>query len=133
MSSAVKAVRYLLAHNPALTAIVPAERIVAGVLGAGAALPALTISHISTNRRPTVKKGATDFCTSRVQVTVHAKTYPDQDVVQRLVRKALPPARGNVNGVDVDSIQDGGTGPDITDTDAGIYMGTDDVIVTFNE
>lgn len=133
MSSAVKAVRYLLAHNAVLKAIVPAERIVAGVLGPGAALPALTIAHISTNRRPTVKKGATDFCTSRVQVTVHAKTYPDQDALQRLVRKALPPTRGSVNGVDVDSIQDGGTGPDITDADAGIYMGTDDVIVTFNE
>lgn len=133
MSSPVKAVRYLLTHDPTLLAAVPADRIVAGVLGPGVSLPALTIAQISTNRRPTVKRGATDFCTSRVQVTVHAKAYPEQDALQRLVRKALPPTRGIVNGVDLDSIQDGGTGPDIVDTAANIYMGTDDFIVTFNE
>jgi hypothetical protein len=133
MSSAVKAVRYLLAHDPTLTAVVPSERIAAGRLGPKTTLPAVTIAHISTTRRAVVTKGITEFCTSRVQVTVHAKTYPDQDIVQRLVRKALPPTRGLVNGVDVDSIQPGGTGPDIIDSAADIYMGTDDFIVTFNE
>lgn len=133
MSSAVKAVRYLLAQNAALTAVVPADRIAAGRLGPKTALPAVTIAHISTSRRQVVKNGPTQFCTSRVQVTVHAKAYPDQDAVQRLVRRALPPTRGLVAGVDLDSIQDGGTGPDIIDAAADIYMGTDDFIVTFNE
>lgn len=134
MSSAVKAVRFLLANNPALAALISADRIVAGRLGPAAnLLPALTLMHVSTNRRPVVKQGATEFCTSRVQVTVHARTYPDQAAVQRLVRKALPPTRGLVNGVDVDDIQSGGDGPDIRDDAADIFMGTADFIVTFNE
>lgn len=133
MSSAVKAVRYLLTHDAALAAAVPVDRIVAGRLGPGTVLAAVTISHVSTTRRPVVNGGGTAFCTARVQVTTHAKTYPEQDAIQKLVRKALPPMRGSVNGVDLDSIQDGGTGPDIIDATADIYMGTDDFIVTFNE
>lgn len=133
MSSAVKALRYLLTQDPAVTAAVPADRIVAGRLDPGTALPALTIMHVSTVRRPVVTKGASDFCTSRVQITVHAKTYPEQAMVQQLARKALPPVRGLVNGVDVDSIQSGGDGPDIRDDAAGIFMTTADFIVTFNE
>lgn len=133
MSSAVKAVVYLLTRNAALTAVVPTDRIVSGLLGPGTKLPALSVSHISTNRRPVVQPGTIEFCTSRVQVTVHAKEYPQRHVVQRLVHKALPPTRGLVNGVDVDSIQPGGDGPDIDDAAAEIYMGTSDFIVTFNE
>jgi hypothetical protein len=133
MSSAVKAVVYLLTHNAPLTAAVPADRIVAGRLDPGTALPALTVSHIGTSRRRVVKQGTTDFCTARVQVTVHAKDYKTQDSVQRLARKALPPTRGLINGIDVDSIQSGDDGPDIDDAAPGVYMGISDFIVTFNE
>lgn len=133
MSSAVKAARSLLANNAALTAVVPPDRIVAGRLERDTALPALVVGHISTVRRPVVKQGTTEFCTSRVQVTIFAKSYPDQHAVQKLVRRALPPTRGTINGVDVDGIQSGGDGPDIRDDVADIYMGTCDFIVTFNE
>lgn len=133
MSSAAKAARYLLTQNPALTAIVPVDRIVVGRLERGTILPAVVVSHVSTIRRPVVRRGATEFCTSRVQVTIFAKSYPDQDAAQKLVRKALPPTRGAVIGVDVDDIQSGGDGPDIPDDVADIYMGSSDFIVTFNE
>jgi hypothetical protein len=49
------------------------------------------------------------------------------------VQTALPPIRGIVNGIDVDSIQSGGDGPDTRDDAAGVYIGTSDFIVTFNE
>ena len=133
MSAAAKVVRFLLAHDLALAAMVPDDRIVVGRIGPGTKLPALTIMHVSTIRRAQVKQSPTEFCTSRIQITVHAKVYGDQDAVQRLVRKALPPVRGVVNGVDVDSIQPGGTGPDVIDAATDLYMGSDDVIVTFNE
>jgi hypothetical protein len=133
MSSAVKAVRYLLANDSGLTAVVPPDRVVAAWLGEGTKLPAVVVSHISTQRRPVVQRGPTQFCTSRVQVTVFAKSYPDQDAVQKLVRQALPPTRAVINSVDVDSIQSGGDGPDIRDDAAGIFMGVSDFIVTFNE
>jgi len=133
MSSAVKAVRFLLSNDAGLTALVPSDRIVAGRLEVGSKLPAVVVSQISTQRRAVVVRGPTQFCTSRVQVTVFAKSYPEQDALQQLVRKALPPMRGTINRVDLDSIQSGGDGPDIRDDAAGIYMGTSDFIVTFNE
>jgi hypothetical protein len=133
MSSAAKVVDFLLTHNAALLAVVPAERIVPGRLGPGTKLPAVTVSHIGTNRRKVVKQAATEFCRARIQVTVHARTIPEQDTVQRLVRKALPATRGIVAGVDVDDIQSGDDGPDIDDAAPGIYMGVSDYIVTFNE
>lgn len=133
MSSAVKAVVYLLTHNAALLAAVPVERIAPGRLGPGTQLPAVTVSHIGTNRQKFVKQAATEFCRARVQVTVHARTIPEQDAVQRLVRRALPATRGIVAGIDVDDIQSGDDGPDIDDAAPGIYMGVSDYIVTFNE
>jgi hypothetical protein len=133
VSSAARAVAFLLTHNAALLAAVPAERIVPGRLGPGAKLPAVTISHVGTSRRKVVKQAATEFCRARIQVTVHAKTIPEQSAVQLLVRKALPATRGLVDGVDVDDIQSGDDGPDIDDAAPGIYMGVSDFIVTFNE
>jgi hypothetical protein len=132
MSSAVKACRFMLAQNAALTAVVPDQdgRIAIGRLKEGTLLPALVVSHISTVRRSTIKAEAIQFCTSRVQVTVHAKSYPEQDGLQKLVRAALPPTRGAVNGVDLDDIQPGGDGPDLIDDH---WIGTTDFIVTFNE
>jgi hypothetical protein len=133
MSSAVKVARYLLANYPDLTALVPADRVVAGRLEVGSQLPAVVVSQVSTQRRPVVVRGSTQFCTSRVQVTVFARSYPEQCALRRLVQTALPPIRGIVNGIDVDSIQSGGDGPDTRDDAAGVYIGTSDFIVTFNE
>lgn len=133
MSSAVKAVRALLVANPALTAVVPPDSIGTGRFQEGTQLPAVIVAHVSTTWRTAVKREAKDFGRSRIQVTVFARTYPDQDAVQKLVRRALPPTRGVVNGVELDSIQPGGDGPDMRDDQAGIFMGMSDFFVTFNE
>lgn len=131
--SDVKAVRWLLANNAPLNAVVPAERIQGGVLPQGTALPAIVVSRISSVRRHNVS-GLTDtFCTSRVQVTVFAKDYPDQKRVQALIPAALPRSRGVINGVKVDAILSDIEGPDFRDDEAGIFMGSHDFIVKFNE
>ena len=131
--SDVKAVRYLLANNAPLVVVVPAASIMAGVIPLGTQLPAIAVSHVSTIRKQFVAASAKYFCTSRVQVTVHAATYPQQKSVLALVRAALPRSRGTVNGVSVDAIVPDFEGPDFGDDEAGIFMGSHDYIVTFTE
>jgi hypothetical protein len=131
--SDVKVVRYLLANNGPLTAVVPATKIAAGLVPQNTALPAISVTHVSTVRRHTVAGTATEFCTSRVQITVHAATYPTQKSIMTLVRAALPRTRGTVNGVAVDSLLHTLDGPDMSDDAAGIFEGSADYILTYNE
>jgi len=131
--SDVKAVRYLLANNAAMIAVVPAARIYAGIVPQGTALPAIAVTHVSTNRRRIVAGSLVKFCTSRVQVTVMASTYPAQKSTLKLVRDALPETRGTINGVNVDSIANESDGPDFRDDAAGIFMGSTDFMVMFIE
>lgn len=129
--SDVKAVRYLLAHNAALIAVVPAVRIVAGVIEQGTPLPALAVTHVTTIRHQLIARAGQ--CVARVQVTVLAATYPEVKSILTLVRAALPRTHGTVNGVKVESLVHDVEGPDFRDDDAGIFMGSQDVIVTYNE
>jgi len=129
--SDVKAIRYLLANNAPLIATVPATRIVAGILPQGTAAPALAITHISTLRRHMVADGE-ELCSSRVQVTLVATTYPALMSLRGLVKTALPRSRGTVNGVRVDSVLFGSEGPDFDD-EAGLLMRSLDFFITYTE
>ena len=131
--SAVKVVRYLLAHNAPLLAVVPATEIMAGILPQDVALPALGVMHVSTTRQHLIAGSATELCTSRVQVTVQAADYPTQKAVLALVRAALKRQRGVIAGVDVKSVLSDVEGPDFSDAAAEICAGSIDWIVKFNE
>lgn len=131
--SDVKVIKHLLHTNATLTAQVPTTRIMAGELPQGATLPAISIKHISTLRRHAVAGTATEFCTSRVQITVHASDYPEQKSIARLVRGALPRTRGTVAGVNVDSVMHELDGPDMSDDDAGIFECSVDYIIRYAE
>lgn len=121
--SDVKLIRYMLANNANLIAVVPEVRIFAGVVPLNTVLPAIAVNHLSTVERNTVAMNtATVLATSRVQVTVLAKSYASQKSILELIRKALPNANGIINGVNVDSILPDISGPDLRDDDAGIYM-----------
>lgn len=130
--SDVKVVRYLLAHNAGLNAEVPAARITPGVIPQGAVLPAIGVTHVSS-RRPQGVAAGQGIVFSRVQVTVHAETYPQLEELMPLVRAALPRSRGTVNGVAVDGVVMDIEGPDFRDDEAGIYARSQDVIVTYTE
>ena len=131
--SAILAVSHLLENDAALVAVVPAASQFAGLIPQGTALPALAITSVSTVRRQEVN--ADNFCIERVQVTVHAATYPQQKQVLALVRAALPRRPGTVNGVEVDSILKDATGPDFRNdaVDPPIFMGEQDFIVRYSE
>ena len=132
--SDVKLIRYTLANNANLIAVVPPARILAGVVPLGTVFPAIAVNHISTVRRNTVAMNtATVLATSRVQVTVMAKTYDKQKSILELVRKALPNASGVINGVTVDSILPDISGPDLRDDDAGLYMQSMDFMCKITE
>ncbi len=108
-----------------------AENIAAGVIELGTDLPALGVSHISGLKSVNVKVDATGIRTERVQVTVHADTYPLQKSVLRLVRAALVNRHGTVHGLSLDSIIPDIEGPDQQEVDAGIYAQTADWIVKY--
>lgn len=130
---AVKVITYLLTNNSPLIAVVPADRIMAGKLPQGTALPAISIMHISTVGRKTAKPSVNEFCTSRIQVTVLGKTYPEKIAVLELVKTALPNTKGTVAGVKLDSILSGPEGPDFDDDDIGACMRSKDYMVQYNE
>lgn len=129
----VKVIRALLAANAATTAAVPADRIVAGVVPVDTALPALSITHIST-----VPIGAIDAAAefslvrTRVQVTVVTADYPAGKELADIVRRACNFERGLIAGVDVVSITRDTVGPDYQDQ-AGAHFGSIDFMVTYHE
>ena len=131
--SGVAIIRTLLAANSAVIAAVPSTKIMAGVIPLGTVLPAISIAHISGTTRNTIAMNdAKTFCTDRVQVTVLAKTYPQQKALLALVQAACPNTRGTVGGIACDSVLDDVCGPDIFDADATIYFQSQDFIVKFN-
>lgn len=132
MSGGVKAIYHLLANNAGLTAVVPAARIMAGPLPQGTAAPALAITHVSAMPRNQVTTTSELFFDARIQVTVLAKTYASQRQVLRLVRAAISRKPGTVNSVKVDAILPDVEGPDFAN-DAGLYLGSQDFVVTYSE
>ena len=128
MSQAVAAVRALLAANTALTAVVPAARIMAGVLPQGTALPAIGITLVGSTTEQAVAATAKVLRTSRVQVTPMAGSYPVMRQALALARSALPRSRGTVGSVKVDAILPGAEGPDFA-TEEDIHQGSQDFIV----
>lgn len=131
--SDVKAIRYLLANNAALIAVVPAAKIMAGLIPQGTVLPALAVSHVSTVRMRMIAAPGVETLTSRVQITVMATSYPQQKSILALVKAALPRTRGTVNGVSVDSLLFELAGPDFRDDEIGAFMGSLDYLITHNE
>jgi len=129
--SGVAIARSLLAANTALLAVVPAAKIMAGVIPLNTVLPAISVSQISGVSRNNCAMSAPKMVTERVQITVMSKTYPQQKQLLALVRAALPNTRGVTNGFACDSITDDSEGPDIFDADLTIYFQSQDYMVRF--
>lgn len=129
--SGVAVIRYLLANNAPLTAVVAPNKIKAGIVPINTALPAISIRQISGQEQPLIKRGSNMLVTDRVQVTVLASTYPQQKSIIELIRSALPPTRGTVNSYAVDSITPDIDGPDLYSEDPVIYEQSVDYFVRF--
>ena len=128
----VKVIRTLLLGAEAVTTRV-ADRVAAGDVDADRGLPAIGLAEVSM-----VPIGAFDaqaeysIVTSRVQVTVVGKTYPDVIALIDLARRACNFERGQIAGIDVISVLRATVGPDMEDV-AGNSIKTIDFKVTYHE
>ncbi len=140
--SGVAVVRYLLANNAAVIAVVPAARIMAGDLPLNTVMPAIAITQISSVPRNIISMNPAKVQhTDRVQVSVLFKGpqgtpagtgYPGVRAMLKLVLAACPNTRGTVGSVDVDSIIPDLEGPDLQDDATALYSGSRDLIVRWN-
>ena len=130
----VKAIVSLLTGNAALTVIVPAARIMAGVLPHGAPFPQCSVMRVSATDLNIPAPADKRMVRELVQVTVLAANYPQQHQVLGLVKKAaadrLNPTVGGISGV---TVHTAGAGPDFMDETASIYIGTQDFTVIYSE
>lgn len=131
--SAVRIIRALLVADAALVALVPANRIVAGIPAQGVALPLVAITEISRTDRNLIKGSSESRSTSRVQVTVMAASYPAQKTLLAAVRHAARDKVGALSGLSDVAVHLDGTGPDFMDSDTAIYQQGQDFKVSFTE
>lgn len=129
----VIALRQLLVASGAVTALVPTARIAAGVLPQGVALPAISITSVSSVDRNIPNPGANRHVRERVQVTVMASTYPSLKAILAAVKGAAADTMPAVSGITDVVVHTDGAGPDFMDEDASIYLGTQDFAVRFSE
>ena len=136
--SGVAIVRYLLANNGGVTAVVPAAKIKAGDLQLNTVLPAIFVSQISSIPRLTLAMTETKLHTDRVQVTALFKDqqgapqgqgYPGLDALMKLILAACPNQHGTINGFNVDSVLVDIEGPDLYDEDISMISRSRDFIV----
>lgn len=123
----------LLSRSAALSARV-SDRIFDVEIPQDAILPAIAYTFISGAPRNTVSTAEpTKHRRERIQVTVAAKTYPEQVELIDLVSQACANFRGDIADViDATTLEDI-TGPDLRDSDSSLYMQTIDFTVTYTD
>lgn len=129
----VAAIRYLLANNAPMVALVPAARISAGDLPQGVTLPAISVDFISGIDRNIVEPGMTRHVTERVQVTCFASTYVSLKALQRAVKTACADTFPTISGISNVVVHTDGQGPDFRDEANSIRMGTQDFRVSYTQ
>lgn len=128
----VTAVRAVLIADGAMTALVPATRIMAGVLPQKTALPGITLQSISTNDRNIPNPGAYRHVRERVQATILAKTDPSRTAAKLALRKACDAKYPEVDGLIRVTVHLGPGGPEFMNEEASLYLATQDLMVTYS-
>lgn len=130
--SAPVIIRALLLSRLPITDMVPADRIRIGSMPPGSR-PSILITDVSGGEFPTVaRNGASNPVTARIQVTVYARDYEEQERV--LLACKLPGVpRGQVGNYKVYSVMPAGVGPAIPPNNDGIFERSRDFMVTFKE
>lgn len=129
----VAVIRQLLTAYDPLTALVPVERISAGILPQGIELPAISIMSVSATDRNIPNPGARRQVTERVQVTVMSADYPALKAAIAQVKKAGADRMPIAAGLAAVTVHTDGMGPDFMNEEASIYMQPIDFRVTYSE
>ncbi len=130
--SGLKVIRSLLINHVPLTTLVPITRIVADELPQDTALPAISISLVSSVDRNIVQPGLTRRVTERVQAMVMARDATERKTLIGHVRKAAADKLGTIADVPAVAVHTESQGPDLT-SEGGIRMRPQDFMVSFNE
>lgn len=133
MSDGVAALQQQFTGNAALLALVPEERIGAGVFPQGTALPYVSLSLVSSVDRNLPSPGVKRRVQDRVQATVAASDYEQLREVMKAVKDAAADSAPAVDGISEVTIHSLGAGPDFMDEAATIYLGSRDFRVWYNE
>lgn len=128
----VAVMRALLLAHPPLTALV-GDRIVAGDVQQSSPLPAVGISEVTRTESSTVAREDGALVTARIQITVHAKSYPEQKAVLRATKLGPGVHTGAIAGAAVRSVLPDTVGPDLSDEATGIFQQSRDYRVTYVE
>lgn len=132
--SGVNILYSILSIDAGVLALVPIARIKGGTLPEGIAIPAIAISKVSGVDRNIPNAAGTVFVTDRVQVSVLATTYTEQQNVIKAVRKACRDKSGAFGGfVGVSVVTDLEGPDDIFGQGTGIYTQSQDFKVTYTE
>ncbi|MBD8677928.1 hypothetical protein [Sphingomonas sp. CFBP 13720] len=121
----------LMRADPALTALVPAERMTSGRLPSDVVLDALLIRTVSVVERLKLRRTGSVRMTERVAVTVRAKNYRSQRQIIDLVIACCAGRTGGIGGAVNVSILNAGTGPDVAGP-ADSFEQTQDFRVSFD-
>ena len=130
----VEALRAVLVADAAVTALVPADRIVEGVEGLGLQLPAIVLESLSDMDVNISSPGDRVFVSERVQATVLAATNDQRTDVLAAVKRAGAHKRfSEFGGLTNLTIQTAGKGPSVMSDSPRIYSRNQDFMVRFNE
>ncbi|ABD25102.1 hypothetical protein Saro_0655 [Novosphingobium aromaticivorans DSM 12444] len=133
MSDGVATMVQLLHESAAVTGLVPAGSIGAGVLPLGTPLPYLSLSLVSSSDMNMPAPGAKRRVLDRVQVTIAAATYDELREISKAVKSAGADQVPDVDGISQVTVHSLGAGPDFMDETASIYLGSRDFRVWYNE
>lgn len=127
--------RDIMVANAALTAMVPATRILIGVVPQATALPWIGITETASTDHKSVAgyRGATVKVSALVQITVAGSTYQDCKSAMLKARRALRDYAGTLGSFGVVTCGLEGKGPDFTNDEATFYMQTQDLRITYDE
>ncbi len=135
--SGVAILHYLLINSAPLTALVPAERILPGMLPLEDLVSGISVRQITGNQSNTLGMDAASYLvTHRVQVTVFARDgetsgYEQVKAILLQVLAACPQTYGAVNGITCDSIYPDTEGPDLYDPASLLFSQSQDFMVNF--
>ncbi|MCZ4340182.1 hypothetical protein O4H52_01090 [Sphingomonadaceae bacterium G21617-S1] len=131
--SGVKVLGELLNASTAMLAAVPSDQIKGGGLAPGFKLNAIVVRSISKVYQQPLTLGATRRVLERVQLSGLASTYAEQIEIMGLAVRACADKRGSFGGVSDVSVLLGAAGPDFIHGDQGIFEGSQDFMVSYNE
>jgi len=129
----VAAVRAVLIADAELLAMVPAGRVMGGILPMGFSLPAIEIVSISKVNLKLLELEPTRMVTERVQVNGYAADYPAMKALMEAIERAGEQLYPEIAGISSVTIQGDGTGPDDLLDGPSIYLGSQDFKVIYTK